>query len=241
MKKKTFFKTESEYKQAFKILSKWGGFSFSNKRKFTSQQKSAISRRAKSLQSAFKTERTLRNREGSDFRKYDFVDTSRNAKALRVAKKIWGTTLVVGKTGFLIPRGKGVTKGRKVVRVWVDKHGNIRRKVRGSKEVYIHIDNEKLVTQELDYLITLVAPYVIPNKQQKERFPNLPWGDQIRHRKNEEFIRFGLLMYGHLGKDMKSLSKLLTDMLRYIIDSVQRGIEGQENGLILQGLIAVRP
>lgn len=238
MKQKPLFKTEKDYKEAFRILNEWGNFGFTARGKFTSARKSAITRRAKRMRSAFLTERTLRRQRGPDHRKYDFVKTS--GKALKVARKIWGNTLVIGKQGFLIPRGNGVTKGRKTVRVWVDSVGNLRRKVRGSKEVYIPINEEKLIIEELSYLLKIVAPYIVPNDVQRKIYPKYKWSIEINGA-NDEFIRWGLLLYGHLGKEMKSLNILISDMSRYLIDAIRNGIEGDEGGLRIQGLIGIRP
>lgn len=236
--KKIVFKNQREFAEAYRILNSWGGFSFKTRKNFSPQQRGAITRRANQMRSAFLTQRTLQRERGSDFIKYDYVKTT--GKALQAAKKIWGSTLVVGKQGFLIPRGNGVTKGRKTVRVWVDKQGNIRRKVRGSKEAYISIDNEKLVEDELAYVLKLVAPYIVPNDIQRKAFPNYSWGTEITG-KGDEFLRFGLLMYGHLGREFKSLNILLSDLSKYIIDAVRNGIEGDEEGLEIQGIIAIRP
>lgn len=238
MKQSKLFKTEKDYKEAFRILNEWGKFGFTGRGKFTPARKSAITRRAKQMRNAFLTERTLRRRLGADHRKYDFVKTS--GKALKVARLIWGSSLVIGNQGFLIPRGNGVTKGRKTVRVWVDSAGNIRRKVRGSKEVYIPISNNKLVQDELTYLLKLVAPYIVPNATQKNNFPNYNWSTEIKG-KHDEFIRWGLLVFGHLGKEMKSLNILISDMAKYLIDAVRNGIHGEENGLEIQGILGIRP
>lgn len=238
MSKKISFKSQKEFAEAFSILNQWGGFSFKTRKNFTPQQRGAITRRANQMRSAFLTQRTLKRERGSDFIKYDYVKTS--GKALQVAKRIWGSTLVVGKQGFLIPRGNGVTKGRKTVRVWVDSAGNIRRKVRGSKEAYIGIDEVKLVEDELSYVLKLVAPYIVPNDIQLKAYPNYNWSTEIKG-KGDEFLRFGLLMYGHLGREFKSLNILLADLSKYIIDAVRNGLDGDEEGLQIQGIIAIRP
>lgn len=225
-----------------------GGFSFRLKKSdtLTPARKAAISRKAKSFGAAFAI---ANNGRKQGLVKYDFVET-RSKRVKDVARNIWGDSFV-SSSGFLVPRAANLQRGIKSVRVRVDRFGNIQRRIyaskrtlngrtvkRGSWEVYIPIDVEQLVARELEYVMTLVAPYVIPTKRMREANPSLPWSAEVV--RGDEIKRWGLMIFASMGLDLNTLDALLDKMGRYIIDAVQ-GFGVDETPMDLRALVGVRP
>ena len=243
-KNRNFFKSNTQYNKAFDVLKDWGGFNFKKKKGgFTSAQKSAISRRAKAFGPNF---RIAENGAKDELVKYDFIPTT-SRPILRVAKQIWGDDAVNSK-GFVIPRAGNVQRGIKTITVKIDSQGNISRRIFASKrrvngrefrsgswEVYIPVDEERLVVDELRYVMELVAPYVTPTDSQRAAFPDLDWSREVR--KGDNIKRWGLMLFNSMGLELSSLQALLNKMQRYIFDAIQN----EEDPMKLNALIGVRP
>jgi len=243
-KNRNFFKNNTQYNRAFDVLKDWGGFNFKKKKGgFSPAQKSAISRRAKAFGPNF---RIAESAQKDDLTKYDFVPTT-SRPILRVAKQIWGEDAVSSK-GFVIPRAGNVQRGIKTITVKIDKQGNISRRIFASKrrvngkefrsgswEVYIPVDETELVTDELPYVMGIVAPYVIPTDSQRAAFPDLNWSEEVR--KGDQIKRWGLMLFNSMGLELSSLQALLNKMQRYIFDAIQN----DEDPMQLNALIGVRP